>query len=178
MSTEDKKINSSKNFKMVNWITALKEVLNDEDILFLSDKDLVFMVNHKLPKKHKIGDATFERWKAGKYAPDEETAKDFIECIKYALIKQKQYLGEKLRNDTTGQWTRYAWILERKFNDWNLKHLSENLNKTETETVINITAGNDAQRKLIDSLINTDFVEIKPTQISTSDNEIDNELTF
>jgi hypothetical protein len=32
----------------------------------------------------------------------------------------------------------------------------------ENETIINITANSEAQRKLIDDLINVDFVEIKP----------------
>jgi hypothetical protein len=180
MNDEDDNKSAGRPFKMVTWLSALKEVLADEDILFLSDKDLVFLVNDKLPKKQRIADNTFEKWKAGQYAPNESVGKEFIQCIKLALIKQKQYLGERLRNDTTGQWTRYAWILERKFADWNLKHVSENINKNETETVINITAGNEAQRKLIDDLINsTDFIEIKPNQIEgNQNNEIEDELPF
>jgi hypothetical protein len=179
MNDGDKRINNQRPFKMVNWLVALKEVLDEEDITFLSDKDMVFLVNSKLPKKQKIGDATFEYWKAGKFAPDEQTGKEFIECIKLALIKQKQNLGKKLQDDTTGQWTRYAWILERKFSDWNLKHVSENINKNETETVINITAGNAEQLKLIDSLINAEYEEIKPKQIEANeDNENENDLPF
>jgi hypothetical protein len=45
------------------------------------------------------------------------------------------------------------WFLERKFSEWNLKHISENINRNENETIINITA-NSYQRKLIDDLIN------------------------
>lgn len=180
MNDEQDNKSAGRPFKMVTWLSALKEVLNKEDVLFLSDKDLVFLVNNKLPKKQKISESTFEKWKSGKFSPDEATGKEFIEAIKLALINQKQYLGERLRNDSTGQWTRYAWILERKFADWNLKHVSENINKNESETVINITAGNEAQRKLIDELINsTDFIEIKPNQIEgNQNNEIEDELPF
>jgi hypothetical protein len=28
-------------------------------------------------------------------------------------------------NDTTGNFARYAWFLERKFSEWNLKHIRE-----------------------------------------------------
>jgi hypothetical protein len=47
--------------------------------------------------------------------------------------------------------------MERKFSEWNLKHISENINKNEQATVIQITAGNDEQKKLIESIMNTDY---------------------
>jgi hypothetical protein len=69
-------------------------------------------------------------------------------------------------------------ILERKFSEWNLKHISENINRNENETIINITANSEAQRKLIDDLINVDFVEIKPAQLPATNNDIEDELPF
>jgi hypothetical protein len=42
MNDEQNKMGAGRPFKMNNWLTALKGVLADEDILFLSDKDLVF----------------------------------------------------------------------------------------------------------------------------------------
>jgi DNA-binding Xre family transcriptional regulator len=68
-------------------------VLADEDILFLSDKDLVFLVNNNYQKKKKISGSTFEKWKAGKFYLMKKLEK-FIQCIQYALIK-KQYIGDK-----------------------------------------------------------------------------------
>jgi hypothetical protein len=44
------KMGAGRPFKMNNWL-ALKGVLADEDILFLSDKDLVFLVNNNLQNK-------------------------------------------------------------------------------------------------------------------------------
>jgi hypothetical protein len=32
-----------------------------------------------------------------------------------------------------------GFLLERKFSEWNLKHISENINRNENETIINIT---------------------------------------
>jgi hypothetical protein len=115
--------------------------------------------------------------KNGKFLPNEETGKEFIQCIQY-VIKKKQYIGDKLLNDTTGNFARYAWFLERKFSEWNLKHISENINRNENETIINITANSEAQRKLIDDLINVDFVEIKPAQLPATNNDIEDELPF
>jgi hypothetical protein len=73
--------------------------------------------------------------------------KEFIQCIQYALIKQNNIL-DKLLNDTTGNFARYAWFLERKFSEWNLKHISENINRNENETIINITANKEAPKKI------------------------------
>lgn len=169
-------------FKMETWTNQLVKILDDEDILFLSDKDLVFLVNRELPQENQIAESTFEKWKAGKFAPNEQVGKEFIGCIHLALIRQKQLLSKKMMEDNNGQWTRYAWIMERKFTEWNLKHISENINRNELATVIQITAGNEEQRKLIDNLINADFEEVKPFQIKQNNveqnNEKEDELPF
>jgi hypothetical protein len=167
-------------FKMQTWITELKNVLEERNIIYLTDEDLIFLVNKRLPKESQISKSTFEKWKAGKFAPDDETGKEFIDLIHLALINEKNTIGYKLENDTSGQWTRYAWILERKFSEWNLKHISENINKNEQATIIQITAGNEEQKKMIENLINysPDFVEIKPNQISANDNDKEDEFDF
>lgn len=173
---QDKRINNGRPFKMQKWVDELKIVLSTEDILFLSDQDLHFLVNQKLDQKEQISKSTFEKWKAGQFAPNEEIGKEFIQCIQLALIKQKQFLGEKLMNDTTGQWTRYAWFFERKFSEWNLKHISENINKNEQSTVIQITANSDEQKALIDKIIYSDFEEIKPIELENNVKEDDYEF--
>lgn len=183
MKLENKK-EVGRPFKMEAWLKALNEVLDEESTIFLSDKDLVLLVNRILPEENNITDRTFINWKAGKFAPNEDLGKEFIGCIEISLIKQKQLLGERLMNDTTGQWTRYAWILERKFSEWNLKHISENINKNEQATVIQITAGNDEQKALIESIMNADFQEIKPaqlqekTEVKPTNNDDADELPF
>ena len=48
----------------------------------------------------------------------------FLHLIKKALFKEKKRLLELLAKDDK-QWQRYAWILERKFDDWNIKMKSE-----------------------------------------------------
>ncbi|MEC4048768.1 hypothetical protein OX284_004945 [Flavobacterium sp. SUN046] len=181
MTIENDRKEAGRPFKMQAWVNALTRILEDENVIFLSDKDLVLLTNRLLPEEQKITSRTFENWKAGKFHENEQLGKEFIGCIEFALIKQKQLLGDRLMNDNTGQWTRYAWILERKFAEWNLKSITENINKNEQSTVIQITAGNEEQRALIDNLINhqqTDFVEIKPKQISSIDNEKEDEIGF
>jgi hypothetical protein len=172
-------------FKMQEWVSELVNILSEEDILFLSDKDLVFLVNRRLTEENQISISTFEKWKSGKYAPNEEVGKEFVGCINLASIRQKQMLSKKMMEDNNGQWTRFAWIMERKFSDWNLKHISENINKNEQATVINIQAGNEAQRTLIDNLINADFEVIRPIELPKAEevkpltnNEKEDEMPF
>lgn len=169
--------------KMESWCDALDIVLNDENTLFLSDKDLVFLVNKQLPSDCQVDKRTFENWKAGKFHPNEDIGRKFVEHIETSLIKQKQLLGQRLLNETTGQWTRYAWILERKFAEWNLKHISENINKNEHETIIQITAGNDEQKALIESIMFTDYkivepIKIEHKEVDLTDNEKEDEDEF
>jgi hypothetical protein len=185
MSNEIERKGAGRPFKMEGWIKQLTVVLAEEDIIFLSDKDLVFLVNRNLLPEEKIAQSTFEKWKAGKFAPDDVVGKEFLDCIEFALIKQKQLLSKRMMEDTTGQWTRYAWIMERKFSEWNLKHISENINKNEQATVIQITAGNDEQKRLIESIMNTDYVEVLPLQLNkptdvdySTDNDKEDEIGF
>ena len=44
-----------------------------------------------------------------------------------ALIIQKENLFKKFSNDDRA-WQRWAWIIERKFSEWNLKNINENKN--------------------------------------------------
>lgn len=186
MKENDKRINNGRPFKMEAWTRELVIILENENVIFLSDIDLVFLVNRNLPDNCKISERTFKRWKAGLFQPNEEIGKEFMGCIELALIRQKQNLGEKLLNDKTGYWTRFAWILERKFSEFNLKHISENINKNEQATTINITAGSSEQKKLIEDIINADFIEIKPEalaiplkkEVEQTDNTEDDELPF
>jgi GTP-sensing pleiotropic transcriptional regulator CodY len=66
-----------------------------------------------------------------------------LSLYKKALTIQKKSLFENLKNDDKS-WQRYAWIIERKFSDWNLKHLSE---VDQTTTNIDITESLSEEQK-------------------------------
>lgn len=178
----DNKNNVGRPFKMMAWCDALSEVLEEPLAVFLSDKDLVVLVNQKLQPDNQIDKRTFENWKSGKFAPNEDVGKEFIKLIELALIKQKLSLGKKLFEDDTKQWSKYKWILETKFKDW--KKINENVNRNEHEIVINITAGNDEQKQLIESIMFADYKIIEPIQlpakkeINSTYNEIEDEDEF
>lgn len=171
-------------FKMVRWVDELKAVLLENNALFLTDKDLHFLVNQKLPKNDKITLRTFENWVAGKFAPDEETGREFMELLQNARIIQKQALIGKILTDNDKNWYRFAWLAERKFDELNLKHKSESITKNEQTRIIQISAANDEQKALIDNIINADFTEVKPLQIQLkkdvepTDNKDDIEVPF
>lgn len=183
---ERQQLKKIKDSKMTKWLPVLKEVLDSDNILLLTDKDLVFLVNQKLQPEERITEECFSMWKNQKRnAPSDEIGNQFIEMIKYALIRQKMSIERKMFDETNStNWQRWAWLLERKFEEWNLKHISENINKNEQSTVINITAGSDEQKKLIDNIINATFEEIpfkelEPKKETLNNNEKeDYELPF
>jgi len=167
-------------FKMEAWVTQLEAVLTEENILFLSDQDLRFLVNQRLDESQQISKRTFENWKSGEFHPDDDTGRKFLKCIEGALIKQKQFLAKKMIEDDKN-WQRFAWIMERKFDEWNLKKISERINKNENTNIIQIQASSDMQKKLLGNMmmINAEFTEVKPLELmSKNDNEDEDEYEF
>ena len=89
--------------------------------IICTDEDLVFLVNEKLPEEDRIHEKTFSRWKNGE--TEDERCQPFHSLYKKALIQQKQNLFTKLSEE--GTWQKWAWIIERKFDEWNLKRKQE-----------------------------------------------------
>lgn len=109
-----------------NFLRTAKKVLdNAEELVLLTDEDLLFEINDKLPENERITKRTFERWKA-KYEDEEDESLNkkeatFVGYIKKALRLQERKLLENLMNDDGKTWRKWAWLLERKFIQWNLK---------------------------------------------------------
>jgi len=121
--------------KLTNsFVKAAEEVLlageSNYNAIIHTDEDLVQLINQKLPEGQQISDRTFKRWKARASDDEEEDTADgilettFVPLLKKAKIIQKQHLFESLLDSVTG-WQRYAWILERKYREWNIRHSEE-----------------------------------------------------
>lgn len=165
-------------FKMEAWIEKLEEVLQEKNVLFLSDKDLRLLVNQKLDDSQQISKRTLDYWLDGENHPTEEIGKKFISMIELARLEQKEQLMLRLMDDPKA-YKAMTWILERKFEEFNLKKISERITKNENTNIIQITAGNEAQRMLIDNIINVDFTEVMPKGIaSENDNKKEDKYEF
>ena len=91
-----------------------------------TDIELVFLVNELLDKKDQISIDAFSKWKNGKIpkTAKKEDIEGFLRVIKKALITERFNLLRKIAAGENG-WQGNAWILERKFKEWNLKNISE-----------------------------------------------------
>ncbi len=121
-----------------DFLKALKEVLKDDSVAFLTDEQVITLVNDKLPKEKKITKRVWENWKSGdtpKQFPNE--AKQFNGLIKMALIQQKIYLFKRMLDAKSGEWQKYAWMIERKFPEWRLNHQVDITSQNERITGIN-----------------------------------------
>jgi len=114
--------------KIDRFIEVAKDVLFRDGLMLLTDEELVFLINQELEDSEKVAIRTFKLWKSGDYAEKGETGKEFLPLIKKALIIQKETLFKKFSNDDRA-WQRWAWIIERKFSEWNLKNINENKNE-------------------------------------------------
>ena len=104
----------------------------EKQVIFLTDSELVFLVNQMLSEEDRISNQTFKRWKAANIGEEtdgedelDEIGHQFCTLYKSALIRQKAALFKKLTSPTEGQWQRYAWIIERKFDEWNIRQKTE-----------------------------------------------------
>jgi len=111
------------NSKAPKFIEAMERVLNYPHsvgyAIIFTDEDLVEMINEELDEADQISMRAFRMWKAGE-AIDDERLEVFVACYKKAVRDQQENLFAALRSDVPGGWQRYAWILERKFPNWNL----------------------------------------------------------
>ena len=114
--------------KMNEQLLEIFKKIVDESILPCTQEDLFFLLNDKLIKENltTISYSTFRDWKANSdsYAKKHPTEADlffrFSALVYWALIKQKKRLMKELEHEPI-QWRKWAWIMERKFQEWNLQ---------------------------------------------------------
>jgi len=161
------------------WIEKLQEVLDENEIAFITNEDLVFLVNEKIDEPiNEITIRTFKNWIAGKFHPDEEVGRQFIKLVTNALIRQKQTLVKRMVEGDDKYWYKYGWLLERKFKEFNLKIISEVKTTNEQKNIIQITASSDEQKMLIDNIINTDFSIVQPLRLEAGDDNESDDYDF
>ena len=140
-----------------DWLDIAEAIVNDDiNAIILTDDELVLLINEELDRqdisdeekeKQKISDRTFQRWKAKNKEDSEEldeVGRQFCRIIKKALLKQKRHLFDKFR-DEEGQWQKWAWIIERKFDDWNIKHKHDHSTEGEKINSIKVEIINGTQ---------------------------------
>jgi len=138
-------------------INTFRDVLaEDSNAIILTDEELCILVNDKL-ENTSFSYSAFKDWKAFAIETKTKTSDENMviyaklrSLIKKALIIQKQELFKKLHDDPT-QWQRWAWIIERKFDAWNIRH------KTEVDTTVKIDKKSEQRAKsLLDEALCSD----------------------
>lgn len=116
--------------KIEPFIKAAEEVLFDDiNAIIFTDEELVDAINEKLDKKQQVAIRTVQHWKQ-QYREGKDLnghAERFCTLIKKALREQKRNLFDRFRDDSS--WQRWAWIIERKFDEWNIKHKHDHTTK-------------------------------------------------
>ena len=107
------------------FLEKAEKVLWNENLVLFTDEELVDEINDQLSEKEQITTRTFQRWKAADFEEKGEIGIAFCRLMKKALRDQKANLYEKYKSEK-GAWQKWAWIIERKFSEWNLKNINEN----------------------------------------------------
>ena len=106
------------------FIDALTDVVMDNNVVYLTDEDLIFLLNEKLPPEDRIAINTFRDYKTGRRQSENLLIVEFAALIKKALVAEKQSLLDRVDQGANG-WQSKAWILERKFAEWNLHKITK-----------------------------------------------------
>lgn len=123
--------------KLTENVIAQFQAILDEYILFATDEELIMLLNEKLSPEEQFSERTFKNWKSGSQDNNELFSK-FFPLIKKALLKEKQRLLDNLQDDKVA-WQRWAWIIERKFDEWNIKNKIQQ--SGEVYTIVNLGNG-------------------------------------
>lgn len=104
------------------FLQVAKQVIEDDELnaCICTDEELLFMINANLEGKEKIGEVTLRNWKQGKFGAKGELGQQFLSLYKKALINQRRRLFDLMLQDEKA-WQKYAWIIERKFDEWNIR---------------------------------------------------------
>lgn len=133
--------------KMHIWLKAFKNVVNEGmNSIYYTDDELRELTNFKLNNEYTISNTTFKNWKKGDVKDD--ILYEFLALYKRALLTQKKFLFEKLQKDDD-KWQKWAWIIERKFDEWNMKIKNDTTlkgdkeNPLEQKITIEVVCGNE-----------------------------------
>ena len=112
--------------KIARFTEVAEQVLFDESrkvgaAIVHTDADLIELINERLEPDERIAEVTFKKWKAGESPNDDPLRDVFLSLYKRALKIQRDQLFDSLADEPPGAWQKWAWILERKFGDWNLR---------------------------------------------------------
>ena len=97
--------------------------------IIFTDRELVFLTNQELENKEDhVDDSTLNRWKQGyEFADDSdnEEAREFRRIYEKHLMMQREHLFKMMMAKSEARsWNRYLAVIERKFDDWNLRKKS------------------------------------------------------
>ncbi len=106
--------------KLTPEVLKIFEKVINQSVLFCTDEELVFLINEELPEKNRFSYEAFSKWKRGERQRNNPLYQTFVRLVKKALLKEKKTLLLQLKLGADN-WQARAWILERKFDEWNLK---------------------------------------------------------
>jgi CRISPR/Cas system CMR subunit Cmr4 (Cas7 group RAMP superfamily) len=114
--------------KISRFIQQFECVLEEShpvgNAIIFSDKELVFLTNDRLEPHERIEESTLAKWKKYEFKSekDQAEAEEFRRLYEKHLLLQRQRLFEMMMAKSESRsWNRYLAVIERKFDDWNLR---------------------------------------------------------
>ena len=114
--------------------------------IIYTDEELVFLTNRRLEEVERVDSSSLARWKKFEFADDRDRleAERFRDLYEYHLLLQRDRMFEMMvSSGEKRSWGRWMSIIERKFDDWNLRHRSVDESVDRKQLVFRVESGDE-----------------------------------
>lgn len=152
--------NPGRKSKASRFVEAFACVVDDAHpvgkAIIHTDKDLLRLTNMKLKEQghedYQISMSTFERYKRGENGEASERVLEdlgnFESLYMRALLRQRENLFNRMTEKGEARsWGRWSWIIERKFDEWNLRSKQVDETPDRKQLVFRVHPGDDDDGK-------------------------------
>lgn len=133
------------------FIEAAKTVMSQEmSTVIFTVKELVTKINMELPVSYRVSvkymykllEKIRDEKEQKRYTENEKKYTAEIQAVfaKY-FLEHKEFLFEKLKNETGKNWCKWAWFIERKYPEWNIRQADVSVRGDTDNTVTVIVKG-------------------------------------
>lgn len=143
-----RRVNHGRPCKLSRFAEEFKNVVETPHrvgyAIIYTDEELLRLTNRRLDEKDRVGYASFDRYKKGELQRDYPELEEFQELYMDALQRQKEALFDAMTGDGEERsWQRWAWIIERKFDSWNLRQKQVDETPDPKQLVFRVDDGGD-----------------------------------
>ncbi|MBC8387081.1 MAG: hypothetical protein H8E13_03405 [Actinobacteria bacterium] len=109
-------------------VKVLRKIVEDElNVLIYTKTELVRLINKELPEGERISIVKLNNYerRAKASRPKHPIYEKFLNLLELQRARSKRALFTKMEGAGSKDWQRYAWMIERLYDEWNIRKKEE-----------------------------------------------------